>query len=262
MRRRAIILSYDGGVDNPLPGLQYDVENYVNYLSMPEAGGWTNSEIRCFDTVPRKELEDRFAYWRKIEVNYYMIIFTGHGYCTPKGRRYLQLNGEEDLAVGEIRGLTGNQRTLLIADSCGTVWPPVKKKTMDSINEQMTFSATDTNYVKLCRDKYNEKIMETEDGLFVRCYASTFDQGSVYEPNGIHSVYTHFLLDTARDEIKRRTAFREKKKLYPTFGTIPQIHAIAAEKVASYTEGDQTPTIRMFKAHQFPFLVVPRGNII
>ena len=262
MRRRAIILSYDGGEDNPLPGLQYDVQNYVRYLSMPEAGGWTKSEIRCLDTVSKEELEKRFDIWRKIEVKYYLIIFTGHGYCSPKGRRYLQLNGEEDLAVSEIRELTGNQRTLLIADSCGTVWPPVKQRTMDSINEQKTFSATDTNYAKLCRDKYNEKIMETEEGLFVRCYASTFDQGSVYEPNGIHSVYTHFLLETARDEIKRRIALREKKKFYPSFGAIPQIHAIAAEKVAFYTEGDQTPTIRMFKGHQFPFLVVPRRDSI
>ena len=241
MRRRAIILSYDGGEDNLLPGLQYDVENYVRYLSMPEAGGWTGTEIRCYDTVSREVLEDRFAYWRKIEVKYFLIIFTGHGYCNQKGRRYLQLNGEEDLAISEIRDLTGNQRTLLIADSCGTVWPPVKKRTMDSINEQRTFSATDTNYAKLCRNKYDEKIMGTEEGLFVRCYASTFDQGSVYEPNGIHSVYTHFLLET-------------------TFGTIPQIHAVAAEKVATYTEGDQTPTIRMLKGHQFPFLVVPRRN--
>ena len=166
---------------------------------MPEAGGWTGAEIRCFDAISREELEKHFENWRKIEVKYYLIIFTGHGYCNQKGRRYLQLNGEEDLAISEIRDLTGNQRTLLIADSCGTIWPPVKQRTMDSINEQKTFSATDTNYAKLCRNKYNEKIMGTEEGLYVRCYASTFDQGSVYEPNGIHSVYTHFLLETARD---------------------------------------------------------------
>lgn len=259
MRRRAIILSYDGGEDNPLPGLQYDVENYVRYLSMPEAGGWIKSEIKCFDTVSREKLDKYFEVWRKIEVQYFLIIFTGHGYCTEKGRRYLQLNGNEVLAVGEIRELTGNQRTLLIADSCGTVWP-LKQRAMVSINEQKTFSATDTNYSKLCRDKYNEKIMETEESLFVRCYASKFDQGSVYEPNGIHSVYTHFLLETARDEIKKRIGLREKKRVCPTFGTIPQIHAVAAEKVASYTEGEQTPAIRMLKGHQFPFLVVPRRD--
>lgn len=258
MRRRAIIISYDGGEDNPLPGLQYDVENYIRYLSMPEAGGWTSTEIWCFDTVSRKELEGRFAYWRDNDVKFFLIIYTGHGYCTKSKSRFLQLNGEEDLAVGEIRKLTGQQRTLLIADCCGTVWSPVKERAMDSINEQKTFSVADENYVKLCRDKYNEKIMETEEGLFVRCYASKFDQGAVYEPSGIHSVYTHYLLQTARYEIKRRTGLREKKRFFPTFCAIPEIHARAAEKVFAYTEGDQMPTIRMLKGQQFPFLVVPR----
>ena len=258
MRRRAIIISYDGGEDNPLPGLEYDVQNYIRYLKMPEAGGWTKGEIRCFDTVSKEELMHHFDFWRRLDVQYFLIIFTGHGYCTKLGTRYLQLNEDEDLAVGEIRELTGNQRTLLIADSCGTIWPPVRERMMDSINEQKTFSATDTTYARLCREKYDEKIMETEDNLFVRVYASEFNQASVYEPNGIHSVYSHYLLETAREVIKRKNSLREKNLLYSTVGTIPEIHSKAAKEVIRYTEGEQTPTIRMYKGYQFPFLVVPK----
>ena len=48
MKRKVILIFNDGGPGNYLPGIKIDKENYLNFLTSPEGGGWKEDEIMIY----------------------------------------------------------------------------------------------------------------------------------------------------------------------------------------------------------------------
>lgn len=258
MRRRVVIISYDGGEENFLPNLQYDVDNYKSYFALPEAGAWEDHEIRHLNSPSTEVLQRRFIRWRELGIEYYIVIFTGHGYCDEHGNRFVQINDNEDLSVEDLRKLVGEARCLFISDSCGSIWTPGRDRIEDSINEQRTFSAGNEHYADLCREMYNEKVLLAPHGSFVQAYASAFDEAAMYDEDKLHSVYSYYLLDYARRRIRLKKAKRNNRELYTETSSFTFVHEHARQAVVEYSSGRQNPVCVIDKGRQLPFLVVPR----
>lgn len=259
MKRRLVIISYDGGEENLLPDLQYDINNYISFFSMPEAGAWDKEEIRYLISPSISKLENRFKTWRILGIEFYVIIFTGHGYCDERRNRYIQLNDEEDYAVEQLKTLVGEKsRSLFISDSCGTVWTPAQEAIQDSIQEQREFSSGDVNYRGICRFKYEERLSDIPEGTFMEVYSSAFDEGALYDEDKYHSIYSYFLLKAARERIKEKRTMKKTTPFYREYTSFTFIHEIAKRTVQNITKGKQNPVCVIEKGVQFPFLVVPK----
>ena len=113
-----------------MQGIDKDVENYVRYFSLPEGGLWDFSDdgdAICFET--NSISADAFLSFLSDvagseDVDYWLIVFSGHGGSGPNKVDVLEICPEQrdvisDCSVKEIRQAIGrNTRVVLITDCC------------------------------------------------------------------------------------------------------------------------------------------------
>lgn len=147
-----------------LPGVQHDRAGYQSIFRSCYGGAWEDDEIKCpeINGMTRNHL---LNYINNVErerhVDYWLIVFCGHGGADRNGMTYFQLSPNDNaILVNEIEKKVANSRLLLIADSCRAL--PMFESG-GSILRMIPFSdSMDTpNYRIRCSQMYNAKIAST-----------------------------------------------------------------------------------------------------
>lgn len=125
MSRKLILITYDGGPSNFLPGVDKDRVAYLRYFKSRVGGSYTNTEIIEYHNNP--QLTGAFfetviqALITRESVSSLIIVFCGHGYCTSNGNTFLLLSPQLTCSVMQLSRMCQGTNTLLITDCCRNI---------------------------------------------------------------------------------------------------------------------------------------------
>lgn len=85
MRRKAILISDNGGVDNDIPATKEDVKNYRDFLMSGIGGAWENSEIEPYPNPDYNTIKKLSNY----EYDYTITMVSNHGGVKKKTEYYI-----------------------------------------------------------------------------------------------------------------------------------------------------------------------------
>lgn len=232
MRRLAIIIANDGGKQNYLTGVQFDIDNYRHLLRMNEGGAWENEEILVYRNESKADIFTAISGAARFGYEYLLLIFTGHGYCDIKGTTFFELNPRgEECTLQEIKPLVGSVPTLFISDSCSAI-PRGRELILEgrtSMFSQGGRFISRNEYKKA----YNGALSILQKGTFVHASSCSFGQKAADTDFG--GIYSLTLFLTADALIKNST---ESEII-----SIGWIHNEVRKIVNEISEGKQTPTI-------------------
>lgn len=259
MNRKLILIISDGGGNSPLKGVHKDKDNYLDFFKSPEGGAWMDDEIKVYDHndfyLDALRVLDLNARLTK-PIEYYLIVYCGHGYTDEQSRIHLEVRPDCDLLLDDLQATVARSRYLIISDSCRAV---VRLKEGGRINHRV-FSAGDvarqSAYADLCRDYYNEKVAQTPQNMHMVLFADSFSETAGETKNG--GYYSYALMESAREA---KIDANNKQKLYACSYSysVDDIHQMAAQKVRNQTHDTQHPEIveNSRNANRLPFVVVP-----
>lgn len=263
MNRRLIIITNDGGKEDFLAGVSVDRQCYINYFTSPEGGAWERNEmfIPSTNTCSPAML---YLYMLKQEalrhVDYWLIVFCGHGGATPDGKTYFSFQNGKKCFEEQIFKFRTGSRILLIADSCRSLPEYREGGTLEQSIYCCESVSGDDLYRDLCRNIYNEKVAQVPQGSVTRGYASAFTECAEEFDDGTGGYYSQSLMVTAKVEIY--DALRRRIAASRTFNTeiasFSWIHTQAKQKVIELSKGKQNPTLITSRTSQLPFYVVPQ----
>lgn len=261
MKRRLIIIANTGGKENYCASVIEDRENYLSFFKSPEGGLWVDNEIIAPE-VNSWNKEKLAAVMDKQEedgkVNYWLIVFAGHGWENDEGHPYLELYPnspvKDDLPVDWLEERVKCSSCLLIADCCrGNL--PLQESVRDSNARVRMFSrGGKLGYNLKCRSLYNNQLLRLYPGLFVVATASSFNEAAKNMPSDEGGLYSYHLLDSAYKEIEKYRKENEEDKVL----AFSYIHTIAKPRVISYSKDKQHPELRYERGAQPPFCVIPK----
>ena len=266
MNRKLLIITNDGGKEDYLPGVEHDKDRFKNFFRSCYGGAWEENEIKCplTNSMTREVL---LQYFKLVEeqahVDYWLIVFCGHGGADGQGRTYLQLApNDKPIYINEIENALAKSRLLLIADSCRSL--PMMESG-GSIPRTIMFSdSTDMSaYRDRCRKMYNNKITSTPSNLHTIGYAAQLGQYANELENGGGGQYSQALLDCAKRQIDMAINHRDDED-YGFNGEIASfsyVHDCAKNKVNYRTNGKQIPQISTPRTAQLPFWVVAKKGV-
>ena len=246
----------DGGPSNYLPGVKVDKVNYLNFLKSAEGGAWEENEIRVYDNDCSRELLLNYIdFYRKAEqTEYWLIIFSGHGYTNSQNETILELSPGKECSVNEIKKATNCSRRLLIADSCRLVIQAIT----DSLKrERKLFSDVSAgyNYRTRCRELYMNQLEKVYKDSFNAAYAAEYNQ-CANDDDATGGYYSFELLKAAKTMIEgRKSSYSVDDWIVP----FENIHKIARDAVIIKSNGTQVPTTEGLWLDTIPFVVVPRS---
>lgn len=256
MKRRAILIFNDGGHSNYLPGVKIDKVNYLKFLKSPEGGAWEDYEIKVYDNdCDRSSLLTYINMFRFSEqTDYWLIIFSGHGYVNGQNQTIIELSPGKECSVDDIKKATANARRLFIADSCRLVIRTIT----DSLKcERKLFSDTNSSstYRQRCKDLYMDQLEKVYKDSFNAAYAAEYNQ-CANDDDTIGGYYSGELLKAASTMIEGRKASYHADDFVVVFETI---HKVAKQAVIIKSSGTQVPTTEGYWLDTIPFVVVPRS---
>lgn len=256
MRRRAILVFNDGGPSNNLPGVMVDKVNYLRFLKSAEGGAWEDSEIKVYDNDCNKELLLTYINSFRLaeQTDFWLIIFSGHGYTNSQDEIILELSPGRECSVNDIKRATDYSRRFLIADSCRLV---IRAITDSLKRERGLFSdiATDDTYRVRCRTLYMNQLKKIYKDSFNAAYAAEYNQ-CANDDDTAGGYYSSELLKAASTMIEGRKASYHFDDLIVPFEAI---HKIAREAVIAKSSGSQMPTTEGLWLDTIPFVVIPRS---
>lgn len=132
MARKLIIITYDGGPSNFLPGVEKDRIAYLQYFKSRAGGSYTQDEIIEFQNDPM--LTATFfdttidTLINRQDVRQLTIVFCGHGYGASNGNTFMILSPQLTCSVKRIADACTGVETLLITDCCRNVQLSVPKQ--------------------------------------------------------------------------------------------------------------------------------------
>lgn len=255
MKRRAILIFNDGGPSNYLPGVKVDKANYLKFLKSDEGGAWENSEIKVYDNDCNKELLIAYinAFRLTEKTEYWLIIFSGHGYTNDNGETMLELSPGRECSVNEIKKATEYSRRLLIADSCRVV---IRTITDSLKRERKLFSdfSAGISYRARCRALYEAQLEKVYKDTFNAAYAAEYNQ-CANDDDVTGGYYSYELLKAAYTMIEGcKASYRIDDMVVP----FERVHKIAKEAVTVKSSGKQVPATEGYWLDTIPFVVVPR----
>lgn len=261
MNRRLLIMTNDGGTADFLAGVATDMDNYLHFFQSDEGGAWEDEEIYVPQTS--KLTVRTFASYvqrQTCHIDYWLIVFCGHGGLDNKGRTFFVLSEKENLYEQDLFALMGNSRCLLIADSCRTI--PIYEQGGRIARQQM-FSSTvrQSGYRERCRALYNSQIMRIPEGIHSKAYAASLFQASEDLGKAKGGCYSYNLLLAAKNNIR---AIKIARISHPENNadkilSMGWIHMQAKEQVERGTWGKQSPVYSTSRTAQPPFCVVPKS---
>lgn len=261
MKRRLIIIANTGGEKNYCGSVIEDRKNYLAYFKTPEGGGWLTNEIIApeVNTWTKEILSDVMDEQEKNGVvNYWLIVFAGHGWENNEGHPYLELYPdapvEEDLPVDWLEERVKNSSCLLIADCCrGNI--PLLESIRDGNSQVRSFSrGGKIGYNLQCRNLYNRQLSQLRPGLFMMGTASSFNEAARNMPSEEGGMYSYHLLESAYKVIEEYQKGVDEDKVI----SFSYIHTLAKPKVVSLSKDKQHPELYYERGVQPPFCVVPK----
>lgn len=267
MNRRLIIITNDGGKEDFLAGVAVDRQCYINYFTSPEGGAWERNEmfIPSTNTCSPAML---YLYMLKQEglrhVDYWLIVFCGHGGATPDGKTYFCFQKGKKCFEEQILKFRTCSRILLIADSCRSLPEYREGGTLEQRIYCCESVGSDDLYRDLCRNIYNEKVVQVPQGTVTKGYASAFTECAEEFDDGTGGYYSQSLITTAKAEIHDDLEKRAKTPLsFKTdIASFSWVHAQAKQRVVELSNGRQNPTLIISRTSQLPFYVVPHYNLV
>lgn len=264
IKRRLIIIANTGGEKNYCPSVIEDRKNYLDFFKSPEGGNWFNSEIIAPD-VNSWTKEKLAAVMDEQEedgrVNYWLIVFAGHGWENSEGHPFLELYpnspAKEDLPVDWLEDRVKHSSCLLIADCCRNIYP-LTESIGDSRARVKIFAREGSlGYSTKCRLLYNQQLKHLYPGLFVVGAAASFKEGAKNMPSEEGGLYSYHLLDCAYKEIEKYQKLNEEDKTL----AFSYIHSLAKPRVIRFSRDKQHPELWSERGAQPPFCVIPQWRI-
>lgn len=131
MARKLILITFDGGPSNFLPGVEKDRCAYLDYFKSQTGGSYTQNEIMEFhnDSMLTATLFDTTisALITHQKVRHLTIVFCGHGYGATNGDTFMKFSPVFDCSVARVATACTGAETLLITDCCRKVQRYVMK---------------------------------------------------------------------------------------------------------------------------------------
>lgn len=262
MRRKLYLIISDGGGNTPLRGVHIDKDNFLNFFKSPEGGAWKDDEILVFENndfdLNILEINDLNARVDKKPIDFYLIVYCGHGFIDQHKQIYFEVRPDNYLKLNDLLGAVAKSRCLVIADSCRAIY---RLQEGGRIADVRLFStsedARNSVYADLCRNMYNDLIEATPSTMQVVYFSNSYGE-TADENSRDGGVYCHELLTAAKrlkDEIK--TIQQHDNQSYHV--SIDDVHSEAAKMVAIKTHDRQHPEIHQDcrSKVRFPFVVVP-----
>lgn len=222
MRRKAILISDNGGVDNDIPATKEDVKNYRDFLMSSIGGAWENSEIEMHSNPDCDTINNLSGY----EYDYTITMVSSHGGVKKEnGILYLYLNNRWYDCISFVNK---SKRQLMIFDCCRT-------EEKGDLIKQFSLESIFDIYYNSYRKKYNSYIETCGEGIII-LYSCQIGQTSGL--NELGSYFINSLISAAEDKIKTKDIVTVKEALelskeyikqYPT-NQIPEISQIKTNR--------------------------------
>lgn len=268
MKRQLFLIINNGGDSNPLPNVEVDKRNYLDFFQSPEGGYWNYDRTKNDQDITVFEnnfslliLQENIKYHKKLQApyDYIVIVFCGHGF-SENGEKWIEAKPtdkkDDYISLAEIKDVCRGIRTLFIADTCLSI--PERQVFSESLQfGSFTDFGDETEYGNRCKQIYNESVMSVSKNNFTAAFAvSLGEEASDNERGGF---YSQTLLQTAKKQIKELRG--QTSMLHYHILSFPQIHSFAAKEVIKLTNGNQHPSIEMTrKKEQLPFIIVPKNQ--
>lgn len=248
MKRTAIIIGNEGTLRNPLPGVPVDMVNYRNFLRSDFGGAWEENEIISGNKWDIDSLHNEIFRNKIRGTEYFLIIFTGHGYAIKGDDTYFELQDGEDLGLKKLHGWLYGTRSLVIADSCRK-YIRITESTRPQARVK-SFSSGGTLIPRyVYRDLYDRNLGQLEPNHSTFAASAGLDECADDSDEG--GVYTKALLEAAQNVVKYGK---------PGTYTVNYIHEKAVSILAKDPSVSQNPKIytNSPKGITPPFVVKPR----
>lgn len=266
MVRKLLLIISDGGGNSPLRGVHIDKKNFLNFFKSPEGGAWKDEEINVFDEnnfdLQILKATDLAARLDKQPVDFYLIVFCGHGFTDKNNQIHFEVRPNTSLKLADLLSTVARSRCLVIADSCRAIY---RLQEGGRIANQRLFStsaeARNSRYAELCHTMYNDLIKSTPSTMQLVYFSNSYNETADENPRD-GGVYCHELLTATKRKINEiHNVQKHDSKSY--FVSIDEIHQEAAAIVINKTNSRQHPEIYLncrSKA-RFPFIVVPHWQL-
>lgn len=228
MRRKAILISDNGGVDNDISVTKEDIKNYRDFLMSNIGGAWINSEIETHKNPDSNIINDL----RNYEYDYTITMVSSHGGVKKENSKlYLYLNNRW---YDCIYFVNKSKRQLIIFDCCRT-------EEEDILIKQFSFKSPFKITPYLYRVKYNRYIETCGEGIII-LYSCEVGQASGF--NELGSYFINSLISAAKDKIRTKDIVTVKEAL-----------ELSKEYIKEYST-NQIPEISQIKTNRyFPIAV-------
>lgn len=244
MKRVAIIIGNEGSLRNYLPGVSQDMSNFKRLLLSDAGGAWEENEIISSKSWSSISLEREIDKQKSLGVDYFFIIFSGHGYAIKDIDTYFELAENDDLALGTLRRWLKFKKSLIIADSCRKFIEIIEKAHVES--RLKLFSDSRSILRARYRALYDNEIDRLD--TFHNTFIASANLDECAEDTDEGGLYTKKLLDLA-------VVMYGKEGVY----TIKTLHDIVSSRIAEETHNRQNPQISSTSTIQSPpFIVKPR----
>lgn len=216
MLKRVLIIAND----DPGIGSQIDLENYERFFKGINGGAWLDNEIITLPAPTKEQLVQAIREHQLHEVDYLIVIFSGHGAYDPDtDRTILCLRGKTNnpdhlIYDTDINAIAEKQLTII--DSC-RFWGPTNNQEM---LKESCVSCSTANLFALSRIAYENQINNVQAG-HLTLYACQARQ-TTFGDSASGGEFTQALLD--RDFIK--TVTRPTTSMYFSI-----IHALWAAQI-------------------------------
>jgi hypothetical protein len=193
MKRFSIIIGCAGLGDDHRPGIEKDVDNFIDYLKSNKGGAWYDDEIlplknKNKDTILSAINEARNKY------DYMFVVFSGHGnYFEPLSARRLYTNENKYFFETELQGLAPKQ--LVIIDSCAGI----TQRLFES-DTTKSFAAESIEDKSLYRYVY-ENLISNCPAQSIVLYSC--ENGEESQDSGNGGLYAYNLIKAAKNSVNR-----------------------------------------------------------
>lgn len=247
MKRQAILIGAPGQEDAKkyLHGVEYDIKNYIKFLKSPTGGAWDKSEIISIKNPDKNTLLNTI---NKVDTDYLLIVFSGHGAYSLQGQTILAINRTEYLTLNNLIAKKVPKQ-MLIVDACRSF---VDSGISGFLGEKLR-SFPSRLLKTTARQLFDGYINRCENGIVV-CYSCSVGQTSFDSNDG--GYFTTSLLDTTKEWLEKPS----------TFNILPIHHAFTKTKnyIVNYLTDEQTPQLKVNKQRKFwfPFAVRQKNQIL
>jgi hypothetical protein len=191
MKRFAIIIGCSGLGKEYRPGIEKDVDNFVEYLQSNKGGAWNDEEIIPLKNETKATILNVINDARN-NYDYVLVVFSGHGNYNPiKETRRLYTNNGEFIYESGVLGISSKQLTII--DSCACV---EREAIVDSLTKSILFASEGLDNRRVYRKLFDNWVDSCPDQSIVMYSCEEGEESSDSDNGGL---YAYNLLVAAKN---------------------------------------------------------------